>query len=301
MSDAFELPVLDILSLLHQYGLQPDRRLGQNYLVDASALRRVAEAAEIAPTDEILEIGAGLGSLTRCLAVRAHQVIAIEIDRRLLPALEHVISRHKNVKIIPGDILELDPSNLMTEENYLVVANIPYYITSALIRHLLEARIKPKRIVLTIQREVAARICAEPGDMSLLALSVQVYGAPRVMASIPAGAFYPVPNVDSSVVRVDLFRAPLIPYPLLPVFFRLAKAGFSQKRKTLRNALSGGMAKPVEDIERWLDAAGIDAKRRAETLSIKEWGRLAEVFSPPQPQETTGKQTQQHTEEDAST
>jgi 16S rRNA (adenine1518-N6/adenine1519-N6)-dimethyltransferase len=173
----------------------------------------------------------------------------------------------------------------MEKPGYLVVANIPYYITSALIRHLLEARLPPRRLVLTIQREVAERICAAPGDLSLLALSVQAYGDPRSVARIPAGAFYPMPKVDSAIVRVDLFISPRVPPHQVELFFRLAKAGFSQKRKTLRNALSGGMRWTPEQAQRSLQAAGIVPNRRAETLSLEEWLRLVEQVeaSPPNP------------------
>jgi 16S rRNA (adenine1518-N6/adenine1519-N6)-dimethyltransferase len=183
------------------------------------------------------------------------------------------------VKLVEGDILSLDPATLVQDPGYLVVANIPYYITSALIRHLLEATPKPRRLVLTVQREVAERICAIPGDMSLLALSVQVYGKPEMAAGIPAGAFYPVPQVDSAVIRVELYPQPLLPADRLKVFFRLTRAGFSQKRKTLRNALAGGLAWPPIRVEAMLSAAGIDPKRRAETLSIEEWGKLVGQYN----------------------
>ena len=159
----------------------------------------------------------------------------------LLPPLRQVLAPFPNVHIVQGDILALNPAQLIPEGGYLVVANIPYYITSALIRHLLESRRPPTRLVLTIQKEVAQRICAAPGDLSLLALSVQVYGQPYIAAHIPAGAFYPPPKVDSAILRVDLYPTPRIPQPLLDSFFRLSKAGFSQKRKTLRNALAGGL------------------------------------------------------------
>ena len=161
---------------------------------------------------------------------------------------------------------------------YLVVANIPYYITSALIRHLLETDYRPKRLVLTVQQEVAKRICASPGDMSLLALSIQLFGSPRVEAHISSGAFYPAPKVDSSVIRVELYGQPLIPNLLIPDFFRLVRAGFSQKRKTLRNALAGGLAWSPSRTEALLYAANIDPGRRAETLNFDEWGILVEKF-----------------------
>jgi 16S rRNA (adenine1518-N6/adenine1519-N6)-dimethyltransferase len=270
------LPPLHVPELLRRYGLRPDKSLGQNFLVDGAALQRVVDAAEVGADDAVLEIGPGLGSLTRRLASVARQVAAVELDGELIPALREVLGAFGNVRIIQGDILSVDPAGLFEQSGYLVVANIPYYITSAVIRHLLEASVRPRRIVLTVQREVAERICAAPGDLSLLALSVQVYGQPRIAAHIPAGAFYPPPKVDSAVIRVDLYPSPLIPSPLLPTFFRLIKAGFSQKRKTLRNALSARLGRPSREIEALLAAAGIDPQRRAETLNLVEWGKLSE-------------------------
>ena len=242
-------------------------------------LRRIVEAAGLTKAVEVLEIGPGLGSLTRFLAVAAKRVVAVELDRNLLPILEEVVGPFGNVEVVQGDILELDPARLMGAGGYYVVANIPYYITSAVIRHLLEAGARPARIVLTIQREVAGRICAGPGDLSLLALSVQVYGRPSIAAQIPAGAFYPPPKVDSSVVRIDLYEQPLVPAEQLEVFFRLTRAGFSQKRKTLRNALSGGLSWATSRTEELLCAARIDPMRRAETLAIEEWQSLVDQYA----------------------
>jgi len=277
------LSPLDISGLLKRYSLRPDKRLGQNFLVDESALQQVIKAAEVTAADVVLEIGPGLGSLTRVLANLARQVITVEIDTRFIPALKEVLSPFKNVQIVQGDILSLNPAELITKHanaaaGYLVVANIPYYITSSLFRHLLETDVKPDRMVLTVQREVAERICAVPGDMSLLALSVQVYGQPQVAAHIPAGAFYPTPKVDSAVVRVDLYSQPCIPASELPAFFLLVKAGFSQKRKTLRNALAGGMRWERSFAANILQTAGIDPMRRAETLSLEEWGNLVTAY-----------------------
>jgi 16S rRNA (adenine1518-N6/adenine1519-N6)-dimethyltransferase len=274
-----DLPPLDIPGLLRQHGLHPDKRLGQNFLIDSAAVRKVIAAADLELHDHVLEIGAGLGNLTRCLAGRVQQVVAVEIDGRLIPLLHQVLQPFDNVLVVQGDILALSPAHLFQpalEDRYQVVANIPYYITSAVIRHLLEASPPPKRICLTVQLEVAERICAAPGDLSLLALSVQVYGSPRITARIPAGSFYPPPKVDSAVVRIDLFSQPAIPPSQVDPFFRLAKAGFSQKRKTLRNALAIGMRQSVSQIETLLGAAGIDGKRRAETLSLAEWAALTE-------------------------
>lgn len=273
-----KLAPLDVPSLLRQHGLRPDKSLGQNFLVDEAALQRVVEAAEIGSADSVLEIGAGLGSLTRHLVLAARRVVAVEVDGDLIQPLTQVLAEYDNVRIIRGDILALNPAQLMAEAGYLVVANIPYYITSALIRHLLEAQIHPARLVLTVQREVASRICASAGDLSLLALSVQVYGRSAIATHILAGSFYPPPKVDSAVVRVDLYPEPVFPPDLLPLFFRLAKAGFSQKRKTLRNALAGGLACSTTEAEALLSTAGLDHRRRAETLNLDEWGVLTRAY-----------------------
>lgn len=274
-----EIPPLNAAALLKRYGLRAHKGLGQNFLQDPLALEKIIAAAQIQPTDTVLEIGPGFGSLTRYLAVSAKEVIAVELDPNLIPPLKAVLSPYQNVRVIQGDILKLSPNDLITEKDYLVVANIPYYITSAVIRHLLEHDPKPRRIVLTVQREVAQRICAAPGDMSLLALSVQVYGKPRIAARIPAGAFFPAPKVDSAVLSVDIYPNPRVKPELLNTFFQLIKAGFSQKRKTLRNSLSSGLRiSPVEAAD-LLTRANIDPQRRAETLSIEEWERLSEILA----------------------
>lgn len=273
-----DIPPLSVSFLLKKYGLRPHKGLGQNFLQDPTALEKIVAAAEIQPTDTVLEIGPGLGSLTRYLAASAKEVIAVELDQHLLPPLKAVLAPYSNVRIIQGDILELDASTFMEAKEYIVAANIPYYITSAVIRHLLESASKPKRIVLTIQKEVARRICEGPGDMSLLALSVQVYGKPRIAAHIPAGAFHPSPNVDSAVLVIEIYPSPRIPQEVLDCFFRLIKAGFGQKRKTLRNSLSAGLSISTANSAELLSRAGIDPMRRAETLSIEEWQRLCEVM-----------------------
>lgn len=267
-------PPSDVPALLQRYGLKPDKRLGQNFLIDPAALERVVAVAGVETCDSVLEVGPGLGNLTRLLAARARKVVAVELDDRLLPALQEVLRPFANTRLVIGDILSFDPGELMGEGEFLVVANIPYYITSALLRHLLETSLKPRRLTLTVQKEVAERITARPGDLSLLALSVQVYGKAQVAMCIPAEAFYPAPKVDSAVVRVELYPAPQIPEVWLEDFFRLAKAGFSQKRKTLRNALAGGLRQPTVEVEKLLRSASIDPMRRAESLSLEEWQRL---------------------------
>lgn len=276
-NDRPDLPRLDVKRLLRDYNIRLKKSLGQNFLVSPQALQQVVSSADITDEDTVLEIGAGLGSLTRHLAGRASRVVTVEIDERLIPPLQEVLAPFPNVELVQGDILEINPGDLVTAPGYLVVANIPYYITSAIIRHLVEADLKPRLLVLTVQREVAKRICAGPGEMSLLAISVQVYGEPRVAARIPAEAFYPAPKVDSRVVRIDLFAEPLADDQTLGVLFRLAKAGFSQRRKTLRNSVSGGLGWPTEQVETLCRQGEIDPQRRAETLSVEEWLRLAKI------------------------
>jgi 16S rRNA (adenine1518-N6/adenine1519-N6)-dimethyltransferase len=273
---------MDIKPLLRQFNLRPKKSLGQNFLVDEHALGSIVHAAEITPDDVVLEIGPGLGSLTQHLADVARHVIAVEIDRALIPPLRSVLSTRSNISIVEGDILQLDPAELLSHyltsqlSNYKVVANIPYYITSAIIRHLLEADIKPRSIVLTIQVEVAQRIIAQPNDMNLLAVSVQFYGVPRIVQRIPAEAFYPAPDVDSAVVRIDLPDQPRVNVKDVDWFFKVAKAGFGQKRKQLHNSLTAGLPIKHEQIMQALSEVGIDPKRRAETLTLDEWGRLSD-------------------------
>jgi len=276
--NGLSLPPLDIPALLRRYDLHPRKGLGQNFLQDNHALQKIVCAAELGPAEVVLEIGSGLGSLTRFLALSARSVTAVELDRKLFPALESVLASYKNVRLVEGDILKLNPGELMETPGYKVVANIPYYITSVVIRHLLEADVRPSRLVLTVQKEVAERICAGAGRMSLLALSVQVYGKPIIGATIPAEAFYPPPKVDSAVLCIEVYPQPIIPAEKLDRFFILIKAGFSQKRKTLRNALSGGLRIAQAESEELLSAAGIDPQRRAESLGLEEWGNLVKEY-----------------------
>lgn len=275
---------LDIRSLLRRHNLHPKKSLGQNFLADEKALARVTAAAELAPTDTVLEIGPGLGSLTRHLAEAARRVVAVEIDAALLPPLAESLRAYDNVEIIQADILSLDLARRVAPEpGYKVVGNIPYYITSAVVRYLLEAKVRPARIVLTVQLEVAERMVAQPDDMSLLAVSVQFYSQPRIVARLPAGAFYPPPQVDSAVVVLDVLDQPAVAVDDIQHFFRVVKAGFSQKRKQIRNSLSGGLHLSNAQVDAVLAQAGIAPQRRAETLTLPEWGALARAAaqSPP--------------------
>jgi 16S rRNA (adenine1518-N6/adenine1519-N6)-dimethyltransferase len=268
---------LDIHPLMNAFGIKPKKSLGQNFLVEPAGLHKVIEAAGLKAEDQVLEIGAGLGSLTVLLAQSARSVVAVEIDHEIIPALQKALEKYPNVQIIQGDILKQDLETLALKSGYLVVANIPYYISSAILRHLLTAKKKAARMILTVQKEVAERVCATQGKHSLLSLSVQVFGNPKLTGIIPAGSFLPAPEVDSAVLVIELFSQPAIPEEDLDRFFALAKAGFSQKRKTLRNSLSGGLRITTQQSEALLALAGLDPMLRAETLSLEAWGRLVQA------------------------
>jgi len=267
-----------ISAVLKEHGLRPDKSLGQNFLTDPNILEKIVQIAGVTPDDSVLEIGAGLGHLTAHLAQRARSVTAVEIDRRFLPILAEQLAPYPNITLVEGDILQLENADLMQDDQYLVVANIPYYITSRIIRKLLEASLKPREIILTIQYEVAQRVCADSGKLNLLALSVRMYGKPSLETRIPAGAFYPSPKVDSAVIKIDLHPEPLLPREQREKFFQLVKAGFLHRRKTLRNSLSKGMAWSPQQAAELLESVGIDPRRRAETLSIQEWIQLTSAY-----------------------
>jgi len=258
--------------LLTHYQLEPKKSLGQNFLFDENVLARIVEAAELQPLEPVLEIGPGLGSLTRLLAQTAASVTAVELDNRFIPILQTELAYFDNVRLIHGDILEQDPGALFAQP-YKVVANVPYYITGAILRHLLSARQKPTCLVMTVQKEVAERMTAVPPKMSLLAISTQLYGHAEIITTIKAGAFWPRPDVDSAVIRLTLFPEPLLPFAEEKQFFALVKAGFSQKRKQLKNNLRQ-MEYNASEVSSLLKAASVDGRRRAETLTLSEWIQL---------------------------
>jgi len=276
MNDSPERP--SVSAILKKHGLRPDKNLGQNFLTDPTILEKICSISGVTEQDLVLEIGAGLGHLTAQLAGSARQVIAVELDNRLIPPLKEALLSFRNVQIIQGDILQLDPSDILQENDYLVVANIPYYITSRIIRNLLETDHKPKQIILTIQYEVAQRVCARTGRLSLLALSVLMYGDPSLEMRVPAGAFYPAPKVDSAVIKINLYPEPLLTGTLRDHFFTVIKAGFLHKRKTLRNSLSKGLGWSPGNAADLLSSASVDPQRRAETLSLEEWLALTHQY-----------------------
>jgi len=269
------LDPLNIPEILKRFGVKPQKSLGQNFLADHNALLKIVRAAGLSHEDYVLEIGAGVGNLTRLLAQSASKVIAVELDRHLMPVLEQVLIRFNNVRLVEGDILSLPLEGLFSASGYVVVANIPYYITTALIRHLLESGVKPRRIVLTIQQEVAERVVNRDEKMSLLSLSVQVYGQARIASQIPAHCFYPKPKVDSCVLIIDVFDQPKLNDEGLCWLFKIAHAAFNQKRKMLRNSLKTIFEESaLDDV---LNRAGVDQTKRPEALSLEDWLRLAQA------------------------
>ncbi len=261
--------------ILQRYEIEPKKSLGQNFLFDPAILEKIVDSAEIAPHDPVLEVGPGLGALTRVLAQRTDRVVAVELDNRFIPILRYELAFFPHVELIHGDILEQRMGDLF-DQPYRVIANVPYYITGAILRHLLSAEVKPTSLTLTVQKEVAERMTAQPNNMSLMAVSVQFYGTPKLVGNIGAGAFWPRPKVASSVVHIDV--SPQYADVDERLFFRVAKAGFSQKRKQLKNNLKQlGLEKA--GVLAVMESAEIDPKRRAETLSVDEWVALTHAFT----------------------
>ncbi|HET7035085.1 MAG TPA: 16S rRNA (adenine(1518)-N(6)/adenine(1519)-N(6))-dimethyltransferase RsmA [Thermomicrobiaceae bacterium] len=265
-------------ALLDELGVRPSKSKGQNFLHDLAIVRRIAEAAEIATGELVVEIGPGLGALTRELAARADRVIAVELDRRLAAHLAG--AGITGVEVIEADILATDIAELTRGRPYVVVANLPYNIATAVIEHLLAGPARPQRLLVMVQREVAERIVAQPPKMSILAVAVQFYGTPRIVMRIGPGAFIPAPKVESAVLRIDVAPQPPLPAPEQPAFFRLVRAGFGQRRKQLANALAAGLRASKEAVERALLDAGVAPERRAETLTIADWLRLYHAAAP---------------------
>lgn len=252
----------------------PKKSLGQHWLKNRDVLSNIADEAGITEQDTVLEIGPGLGTLTSELLRRAHKVVSVELDEALAAKLPGQFPG-KNLEVINQDILSFDLTGL--PENYVVVANVPYYITSKIIQLLTTAKNKPRTIVLLIQKEVAERLAAEPGDMSILAVSAQLYANVRLGEVVPAEYFTPPPKVDSQVVILETLQHPKVSADLERTFFRVVKAGFIAKRKKLRSSIASGLHLSKTEAEILLGQAAINPDDRAEQLSIDDWKRLAEI------------------------
>lgn len=268
-----------IQQALRDQGLKPRRDLGQHYLTDAGVVDDIIKAAQLGPRDTVVEVGAGPGILTPRLCEQAEQVIAIELDKTLISLLQERTADGGNLTIRQADILAVSPTDFPVP--YQVVANLPYYITSAVLRHFLETENRPEAMTLTIQKEVAERICAKPPKMSVLAISVQLYGRPSIVRTIAKSSFWPAPEVDSAVLRIEGIGQDLgktLGKVSEQDFFKVVRAGFVEKRKQLHNTLSRHLDLSGEDSRTLLEEVGIDPARRAETLTIPEWVTIAEAY-----------------------
>ncbi len=265
--------------LLDEHKIIPRRSLGQNFLHDPNTLDKIVEIADLKPDDVVLEIGTGTGALTERLARAAKQVVSIEVDERLKPVLDTVLQPYSNVKMIYQDILTVNLAQVLPK-SYLAVANVPYYITSAILKHLLENEHSPRRLVLTMQAEVAERLMATPNDMSILSVSVQFFGRPQIAMRLKPTVFWPRPEVDSAVVVIDTYDKPPVDAPNTKLYFRVVRAGFSQKRKQLKNSLGSGLHLSSDQIADVFKTTNIDPSRRAETLTLEEWAALSRTVAP---------------------
>ena len=281
---------IDINMNLKKFNIRPTKSLGQNFLVDQEILKSIVQAAELSKEDTVLEIGPGLGNLTAELAENAGMVVAVEIDRRLIPVLKENLKAYENVWIINADILQIDPEKVLGEQvqgdgstiRLKIVANLPYYITTPVIMKLLESRIKAKMMVFMVQKEVADRMKAPPGgkDYGALSVAVQYYSNPSVVLEVPPHSFIPQPEVYSSVIRLELYDKPPVNLHDEELFFKVVKAAFGQRRKTLANALNnaGYLNLSKDKIKEILLKAGIGGNQRGETLSLAQFAQLANLI-----------------------
>jgi 16S rRNA (adenine1518-N6/adenine1519-N6)-dimethyltransferase len=274
-------PSSDVKKSLRQSGLKARKGLGQNFLIDDTVLNNIISAADLTAKDFVIEVGPGLGTLTSELVKNAGTVVAVELDEKLSSQLKLKFSGLANLCVINADILEVNIADLLKDQRtYKVVANIPYYITSPIFHYFLEAPLKPSLMVMMMQREVGEAIIAEPGKLSMLAISVQVFSKPRVISIVSPQSFYPQPKVESVIVRFDVRDEPAVKVMDLDNFLSFVKCGFKSPRKQLRNSLATGLGKKTDEISLLLVRANIDSQRRAETLTLNEWQNLYEVTIP---------------------
>jgi 16S rRNA (adenine1518-N6/adenine1519-N6)-dimethyltransferase len=266
-----------IKDLFKEYKAAPFKRLGQNFLVDEFVLRKIVESADLQSNDVVLEIGPGIGTLTQELVKRVKKVIAVEKDRKMVEILKETLKDFKNVEVIQGDILKIKNLKLKIK-NYRVVANLPYYIVSPVIRKFLESKNQPKEMILMVQKEVAQRICAKPPDVNLLAVSVQFYAKPEILFYVSKNSFWPSPKVDSALIKITSKKVLQRP-ALCDLFFKIVKAGFSQPRKQLANNLAKKLKLDKEKVKNWLSENNIQPNQRAETLEIKDWLKLVKNYT----------------------
>lgn len=282
--------------LFRQFGFKPKKSLGQHFLVDEAVLEHILSAAELGPKDIVVEVGPGLGILTEELAKQGASVIAVELDSKLVALLKKRMAAFTDVKIVHADILKVTPQRLLQNNlpaselvrGYKVIANLPYYITSPVLRHFLEEKPRPSAMVIMVQKEVGEAIAAIPGKMSLLSVKIQFYSNPAIICYVPAASFYPPPKVESVILRLDVYPQPPIEVHDIAGFFDIVMHGFSSPRKQLRNSLAHSLEMTPGHVDSLLTQAGIDAKRRAETLSLEEWNKLWKTFTSCHPERSEG-------------
>ena len=263
-------------SILKKYHLWAKKSLGQNFLVDENALEAIIKAAELKSSDRVIEVGPGTGFLTERLIEQVKHVLCIELDQDMVNVLNDRFANSENLEIVNEDVLKFPISNVQCPK-YKLVANIPYYITSPLIKHFLHSAQPPELMVLLVQKEVAQKICGK-GGKTLLSVQIEVFGEPDLIAQVPRTSFYPAPKVDSAVLRIRPHAQPLVPADQQKAFFRLVKFGYSQKRKKLSNTLAAGLHLKPKEIAEKMKSVGIDPNLRAEHLGVGEWSNLIKLF-----------------------
>ncbi len=266
--------------ILHRFKLRADKKLGQNFLIDESVVRRIVEAAELTPEDTVLEVGPGIGTLTQGLAESGANVVAVELDKRLLPVLDVTLEGYDNVRVVNGDILQVNIMEQVQKPDFKCCANLPYYITTPIIFAILEKRLPMERLVVMVQKEVAERMAAKPGskDYGALSVAIQYFTEPEIAFIVPPSSFIPAPSVDSAVIVCKRRSTPPVEVCDENLFFRVVKAAFSLRRKMLSNSLKN-MGIKGEQVTKWLELAGVDGKRRAETLSLEDFAALTNTFA----------------------
>lgn len=274
-----------VKEIIDKYNFRFSKSLGQNFLIDGNIVRKICEEGEVSKEDDILEIGPGIGTLTEELSYKANKVVAVELDKSLFPILDETLAGCNNVEIVPGDILKIDLPKLFSEkfesENIKIVANLPYYITTPIIGRLLEEELDIDSILVMVQSEVAGRMKASPGtkDYGSLSVFVQYYTDPEIVLSVPKTAFMPRPNVDSAVIKLKI-RKEKIELEDRETFFKVVKAAFSQRRKTILNSFSSGLKTDKATIRAILEKVDIDPKLRAENLTIEDFSKISAILPP---------------------
>ena len=266
--------------ILNRFKLRADKKLGQNFLIDENVVHQIVAAAELSEADTVLEVGPGIGTLTQGLAVSKARVVAVELDTRLLPVLATTLNGYDNVRVVHGDILKVNIMEEVGAPSFKVCANLPYYITTPIIFALLEKRLPMERLVAMVQKEVAERMAAQPGgkEYGALSVAIQYYTEPKIAFIVPPTSFIPAPAVDSAVIVCKRREKPPVEVCDEGLFFRVVKAAFSLRRKMLSNSLKN-MGIKSEQVVKWLELAGVDGKRRAETLSLEDFAKLTNSFN----------------------